>query len=158
LDNCPGTFAQQHKVRHVVSEWEKYANIRFEHVDSQDATIRIAFDSLDGSWSHIGQDVKKVALDEPTMNLGCVDIAESLSPTDKGIILHEFGHVLGLGHEHQSPSREGKITLKEEGMVTHNRQILLVADLYFSCHGILHNAAAGSVVTTRCSGANFKCL
>lgn len=35
---------------------------------------------------------------------------------DQGTILHEFGHVLGFNHEHQSPAREGVFEFKEEGM------------------------------------------
>lgn len=34
---------------------------------------------------------------------------------DQGTILHEFGHVLGFNHEHQSPAREGVFEFKEGG-------------------------------------------
>jgi hypothetical protein len=69
------------------------------------ATIRIAFDQ-DGSWSLIGKqaqgsDVKPA---EPTMNLALGPVIPGavprLSSTDRLTILHEFGHALGLSHEH----------------------------------------------------------
>ena len=47
-----------------------------------------------GSWSRIGTDATKVPLMSCTMNLGFVD---------RATVLHEFGHALGLIHEHQSP-------------------------------------------------------
>jgi hypothetical protein len=37
------------------------------------------------------------------------------TPIEKGIILHEFGHVLGLANEHLSPDMKQKYTLKEAG-------------------------------------------
>jgi predicted Zn-dependent protease with MMP-like domain len=41
----------------------------------------------------------------------------TVNDVERDVILHEFGHALGLGHEHYSPSREGKLTLNEEGML-----------------------------------------
>lgn len=62
--------------------------------DIEDSTIRIKFDQNAGSWSHIGNDAQNVPIDQPTMNLGWFNVRT---------VLHEFGHVLGLGHEHQNP-------------------------------------------------------
>ncbi|KAI0267595.1 hypothetical protein BGY98DRAFT_1190947 [Russula aff. rugulosa BPL654] len=112
LDPYPGTPHQQRKVKLVIKEWEKYANVRFEYVDSQDAIIRITLDSHDGSWSFIGRDITTVKPLHPTMNLAWIDDTEDICEIDKGIILHEFGHALGLRHEHQSPKRGGILDLK----------------------------------------------
>ena len=50
------------------------------------------------------------------MNLGWISgESDVISDEERGVILHEFGHTLGLLHEHQSPLRGDKITLKEEG-------------------------------------------
>lgn len=47
------------------------------------------------------------------MNLGLIADAYPPSEKDFGIILHEFGHVVGMKHEHQSPARGQLIHLKE---------------------------------------------
>jgi len=49
------------------------------------------------------------------MNLGWVEEGAEIVDEDRGVILHEFGHTLGLNHEHQSPARGGKLQLKEAG-------------------------------------------
>lgn len=76
--------------------WSVYANIQFEFSEDEDAEIRVAFREGDGNWSHIGTDCMKVPLDQPTMNFGFLDPPEVS-------VLHEFGHVLGLLHEHNHP-------------------------------------------------------
>jgi len=99
-------------VKLVIKEWEKYANVSFDYIDAQDAIIRITFNSDDGSWSLLGRNIGTAKPPDPTMNLGWIDDTEDISKVDRGVILHEFGHALGLGHEYQSPSRGGALTLK----------------------------------------------
>ena len=72
--------------------------------------------TLAGSWSCVGTDIMKVEPSSPTMNLSWVSDTEDTDDTEQGVILHEFGHTIGLGHEHQSPKFGGTITLKPEGM------------------------------------------
>jgi hypothetical protein len=71
----------------------------------QPAHIRVAF-RAGGDWSYVGRDSVAVDLREPSMNLG-VAAGRPLSVLDRGevrrVVLHEFGHALGLQHEHQSP-------------------------------------------------------
>lgn len=60
----------------------------------KDANVRIDFNPAEGAWSVVGkqcldEDIKN----EKTMNLGWFDVATTI---------HEFGHVLGLVHEHQN--------------------------------------------------------
>ena len=54
--------------------------------------VRIGFDASGGSWSLIGTDCLKT--DKKTMNFAWLDAST---------IMHEFGHVLGMIHEHQNP-------------------------------------------------------
>jgi hypothetical protein len=75
-------------------------NIRFEFVDEKEGfnlldegVVRISFDRNGGSWSLVGLD-NFFSADEFTMNLGWLD---------SGTIMHEFGHMLGMIHEHQGP-------------------------------------------------------
>lgn len=90
-----GTAAQQKLVRDFAPEWTNYANLKFEFTDDPRAEIRVAFDENDGAWSYIGTDNSGIPLNAPTLNLGW---------QDQGVILHEFGHMIGLAHEHQNPA------------------------------------------------------
>lgn len=64
------------------------------------------------------------------MNLGCIDdLTEIVSAIDRGVILHEFGHILGLGHEYQSPRRDGGMTLKAEGRTIRETIFSFLADV-----------------------------
>jgi Astacin (Peptidase family M12A)/Bacterial pre-peptidase C-terminal domain len=89
-----GTPAQQAIAKEQAGWWTKHANISFQFDNSPTAEIRIAFDPNDGAWSYLGTDSRRFPLDEPTMNLGFLD---------GGTAGHEFGHALGLAHEHSSP-------------------------------------------------------
>jgi hypothetical protein len=60
--------------------------------DSGDPHVLISFDDSGGAWSLVGTDCKKAS--GPTMNLGWFNVAT---------VMHEFGHVLGMIHEHQNP-------------------------------------------------------
>lgn len=110
-----GTPDQHTKVKTTIKEWERYAHISFvPSANVADATVRISFDPDDGNWSVVGaQHVAYAGSDEKTMNLGKLKpngvVADDY---ERHVILHEFGHTLGLLHEHQSPAREGVITLK----------------------------------------------
>ena len=71
--------------------------LKLEFVDDpKDASIRIQFDETKGSWSKVGSDALSVSnKNEATMNLGWFNTST---------VLHEFGHAIGLVHEHQNPS------------------------------------------------------
>lgn len=95
-----GTGAQKRFVQETSAEWTKYANLKFKFVDDGKTDLRIAFDKGQGSWSYVGTDNLEIPQHAATMNLGWLD---RWQPTDSGTVLHEFGHAIGLVHEHMRP-------------------------------------------------------
>ena len=89
----------------VMDRIQPLVNLKFVFVpdNSPTALIRIDFDPDKGSWSLLGTDCK-YNKDSPTMNFGWFDV---------GTVLHEFGHALGMIHEHQNP-RNSKIKWDRE--------------------------------------------
>jgi hypothetical protein len=69
--------------------------------------IRISFLLPGQAWSLIGNEALTEPKNNPTMNLGWIDDDVSNNgPKYKGtaqVILHEFGHAMGMIHEHQTP-------------------------------------------------------
>lgn len=98
-----GTPAQQALVRKFAEGWIEpgLANLKFSWGPVNVADIRISF-AYAGSWSVIGTSCKNVPKGQPTMNFGWLtdDVTDAEA---QRVILHEFGHALGLIHEHQSP-------------------------------------------------------
>lgn len=93
-----GSDAQHAQVRDTASHWLEHANLKFLFGPVNQAQVRIAFRD-DGAWSYIGTDAQDIPAGQPTMNFGWLDDA---------VILHEFGHMLGMIHEHQNP-RDNRI-------------------------------------------------
>ena len=88
-----GSSDQHETVRRFAGEWTEHANLVFDFDAGASAQVRIAFND-DGAWSYIGTDALGIPADQPTMNFGWLD---------QGVVLHEFGHMIGMIHEHQNP-------------------------------------------------------
>ena len=105
LDGKP---AVQAKVEAIAKEWEQLANLRLQFVTSGTAHIRISFAEEGFSWSTVGTDALTVAPGKPTMNYGWLETDTSMREYQR-VVRHEFGHALGMIHEHQNPAALGKI-------------------------------------------------
>ena len=90
-----GTAGEQATAREQALWWTEFANLSFEFGNAPDAEIRITFDPDDGAWSYVGTDCRAIPLSQATMNLGFLD---------GGTAGHEFGHAIGMAHEHQNPA------------------------------------------------------
>jgi serralysin len=90
----------QNRVAKIASEWSQYADIRFNFGPSGPSDIRISFvDS--GHWSRVGTDAKSAPASSATMNLQITNATPDGEVSR--VTLHEFGHALGLMHEHRQP-------------------------------------------------------
>ena len=95
----------------VKRKLQPYIDITFKwDVPLIDSDVRIGFTPQLGAWSTVGTDARYVKKDKPTMNLGWIDDESNYdAPEYKNtgiVVLHEFGHMLGMIHEH---SREDTV-------------------------------------------------
>ena len=87
-----GTAAQKTMIKDAAADWERNGNLFFRFVESGEADVQISINTKkdsDGGWATIGKDT--------------ASRMELHNDFSYGTCLHEFGHVLGLTHEHQSP-------------------------------------------------------
>lgn len=125
-------------IREAASEWSRYANIRLDFgppdrwynclsPQTGFAQIRIGF-SGSGFWSVVGNDSEsRLESWSPSMNLQGFnrlyspdkmppqEVLQRALPYHVATIKHEFGHALGLLHEHQNPALKCQDQLKLTG-------------------------------------------
>jgi len=94
----------QQRIKQVAQQWigPDMANLKFNFVNAGDADVRIAFLQGNGSWSYLGTMCRQIEKTKPTMNFGWLTSASSDDELRR-VVLHEFGHAIGLIHEHQNP-------------------------------------------------------
>jgi hypothetical protein len=109
----PATVTARMRIAEDAKEWEKWSNLHFDFGKADDPQmcdpkqtydISIGFKG-DGSYSYTGIDSRGKM---PSMNLQYLDDEKArISQNEREvrrIVLHEFGHAIGLEHEHQSPA------------------------------------------------------
>ena len=103
-----GDAAVKAKVEAIAKEWQAFANLQLDFVTDGAAEIRIGFREKGFSWSTMGTDALVVPDAEPTMNYGWLESDTPLREYQR-VVRHEFGHALGMIHEHQNPAAQGRI-------------------------------------------------
>ncbi|WP_433293008.1 M12 family metallopeptidase [Actinoplanes sp. CA-030573] len=100
LDGPPGLRA---RVMAAASAWTDHANLTFTVVGAEPADIRVTFRGA-GNWSAVGMMSRNRRMfppGAPTMSLA---EAPAAGPARLArLARHEFGHAIGLVHEHSSP-------------------------------------------------------
>jgi len=113
-----GTRKAQERVARIAREWMQYANVTFDFEEGgapracaagKPADIKIAFEDNKGWWSVPGTISRT---QDPSMNLQFYGVdtpklangQPAAEAPMRATVLHEFGHALGLLHEHQSPN------------------------------------------------------
>ncbi|MEY2486449.1 MAG: serralysin [Verrucomicrobiota bacterium] len=94
-------YGLKNQVLSIANEWHTrgHANITFAESDVAHSNVRVTFTGT-GYWSLIGTQANQEG-GRPTL---CLGFTSSPASTQlRRTVLHEFGHSLGLIHEHQQP-------------------------------------------------------
>jgi hypothetical protein len=108
-----GSKALRSRIAKIATEWKNAVpGIPFDFGDLDDPRIcksegvnhiRVGF-AFTGYWSLVGQDsIKLAGQDEQSMNFEGFDTSPPDDSEFQATVLHEFGHAVGLEHEHQNP-------------------------------------------------------
>lgn len=103
-----GDSAVQQKIANIAPEWEQFTNLKLDFVRDGAAEIRISFRDVGFSWSTVGTDALSRSRTQPSMNYGWLK-PNTAEREYRRVVLHEFGHALGMIHEHQNPEAVGRI-------------------------------------------------
>jgi hypothetical protein len=112
-----GVPVVQKRIKDVVTAWTQpdTAQLRLVFVNDPDkADVRITF-KYSGSWSTIGTSCRTVPKGQASMNYGWLT-PQTSDEELRRVVLHEFGHALGLIHEHQNPDPDSPIPWNKDNV------------------------------------------
>jgi hypothetical protein len=103
-----GERAFMERVAEIASEWTGHANLHFRfffdpNQPPNPAHIRVTFTGQGEYWSAVGKDSHDVGF-FPKQSMRLARLWELDDTETRRIVLHEFGHAIGLHHEHQNPA------------------------------------------------------
>lgn len=90
--------ARRARILEYANKWGLYGDIKFQ--ESAQGEVRVAFDD-EGYYSYLGTDILSVR--GKTMNLQGFDRNNLPDSEWDRVVVHEFGHTLGMPHEHERP-------------------------------------------------------
>lgn len=97
----PPSDAHRQAAIAAIKQWQPSINLTLEFADDAEGDIRISMEAP-LNYSAIGTDATLRAPNENTMNIG----TDPTHPGFESAVLHEFGHALGMEHEHQHPNAD----------------------------------------------------
>jgi hypothetical protein len=96
-----GSTSLQSQVSQIGKAWEKYANIKFDFIEKGESHIRISFNDSGLIKPALGSLANIYPQDEPNCFID-TSLFKS-SKTFRAMVLHVFGHIMGLQHENEVP-------------------------------------------------------
>lgn len=98
---APPSEAHREAAIKAIKQWQPSINLTLAFSDNAEGDIRISMEAP-SNYSAIGTDATLRGPGENTMNIG----TELTHAGFEGSVLHEFGHALGMEHEHQHPKAD----------------------------------------------------
>ncbi|MBC8997813.1 peptidase M12 [Pseudomonas sp. N40(2020)] len=104
------------RIEAIIRRWDPHHNLALDFVQGHTADIRIYLGGVHNN-SFLGSEALAAEQDEPTL---CIAVLPE-DPMFEATLLHEFGHALGLDHEHLHP--DANIPWNKERVYDYYKQV-----------------------------------